>query len=379
MDRGAPHWFDEVVAATGVAPIIAKGIVRRALSSVGAEAQTAGPEDYVAAMPTLRAKLNAFIAPGQDERLDALEEKLRNVAGITAPKPHVIEGGRQAPASHLLRGMRGPHVHAVFVVETQAVIGRAPSADIQLLDQHVSREHARITVSVEDRVTLVDLRSNNGTFVQSEAIKSRVLRPGDRIRVGTAEYVYETSEDTAKTSEVFASRLTDHATLSDTITRRTADQILNSATVETPIPGAAAIQRPVGPHGTRETETVRGLSGHAKMGDTPTRETPIAPEGPTVKEVLELGRRSGKGTRLPCHIKVGEDGPDAKATLLGISTGGMSLSCPTLPTTVGDQVTIRIPVDGRTAVFRAQVLWVNPDLGTLGTRFDGSPAWEATG
>lgn len=70
------------------------------------------------------------------------------------------------------------------------VIGREPSCGIQIVDQGVSREHARIFL-VGEMVFLRDLGSRNGSFVNDERVEEELLREGDKIRVGTTELVFE--------------------------------------------------------------------------------------------------------------------------------------------------------------------------------------------
>ena len=69
------------------------------------------------------------------------------------------------------------------------VIGRDPDcADILIEDDLVSRQHASIEVDAAGRVIITDLRSTNGTFVNSEEIDRRELRDGDRIGFGSSEH-----------------------------------------------------------------------------------------------------------------------------------------------------------------------------------------------
>ena len=58
------------------------------------------------------------------------------------------------------------------------------SNDIVLPDDFVSREHAQLLVQ-DGAITVVDLRSNNGTMVNGQMIhERRVLQPGDDIGIG---------------------------------------------------------------------------------------------------------------------------------------------------------------------------------------------------
>jgi hypothetical protein len=65
-------------------------------------------------------------------------------------------------------------------------IGRADDADLVLADAGISRSHARVT-SAGGAVTIEDLGSSNGTFVNGEQVTgSRPLREGDEIQMGGA-------------------------------------------------------------------------------------------------------------------------------------------------------------------------------------------------
>jgi len=69
--------------------------------------------------------------------------------------------------------------------DTDVVIGRSSDLDMVLVEDMVSRKHAKISVA-NGRVTLHDLGSTNGTFVNGEKIKQARLKEGDRILIGTS-------------------------------------------------------------------------------------------------------------------------------------------------------------------------------------------------
>ena len=67
------------------------------------------------------------------------------------------------------------------------VLGRDPSADITLEDAGISRRHAEIRVTHDGphfAITVRDLGSTNGTFVNGDRITSRRLNEGDRLTIG---------------------------------------------------------------------------------------------------------------------------------------------------------------------------------------------------
>jgi pSer/pThr/pTyr-binding forkhead associated (FHA) protein len=78
----------------------------------------------------------------------------------------------------------GPDAGRSFSLSAQSVIGRDPTAAINLTDEEVSRRHAIITLG-EGQVTIEDLGSANGTHLGDEAVsRETLIQAGDRIRVG---------------------------------------------------------------------------------------------------------------------------------------------------------------------------------------------------
>jgi pSer/pThr/pTyr-binding forkhead associated (FHA) protein len=67
----------------------------------------------------------------------------------------------------------------------ELIIGRAAELDMVLIEDMVSRRHARL-VAANGNLTLTDLGSTNGTFVNGEKIKQAKLAVNDRVLVGTS-------------------------------------------------------------------------------------------------------------------------------------------------------------------------------------------------
>ena len=67
----------------------------------------------------------------------------------------------------------------------ELVIGRSSELDMVLIEDMVSRKHARISLA-PGQITIADLGSTNGTFVNGEKIKRARLKEGDRILIGTS-------------------------------------------------------------------------------------------------------------------------------------------------------------------------------------------------
>jgi len=69
-------------------------------------------------------------------------------------------------------------------VDVAVVIGRSAECDISLFDTFLSSRHARVANDSGD-LTIEDLGSTNGTYVNQELVQGRVhLERGDIVQVG---------------------------------------------------------------------------------------------------------------------------------------------------------------------------------------------------
>ena len=115
-----------------------------------------------------------------DEQAPA-EASTDTVAPSPAP---VVRGGEQ------LRVIEGNAVGKRFDLGEEFVLGRLAGEDATLgADRKMSRRHARITRGPAGKLTIEDLGSANGTWVNGRRIDApRALEPGDRITVGTTAF-----------------------------------------------------------------------------------------------------------------------------------------------------------------------------------------------
>jgi len=72
----------------------------------------------------------------------------------------------------------------------EIVIGRSSDLDMVLVEDMVSRKHAKI-ITDDHGVSIQDLGSTNGTFVNGEKITKRGLRHGDTILVGKHKIFFD--------------------------------------------------------------------------------------------------------------------------------------------------------------------------------------------
>ena len=97
----------------------------------------------------------------------------------------------------VLIGQEGPLNGQRWGIANILVIGREPDCDIIIPDRQVSRYHARLTPD-ENGITLEDLGSKNGTFVNGAAVIDPVLlQDGDMLQFALVQhFVYLSSDAT---------------------------------------------------------------------------------------------------------------------------------------------------------------------------------------
>lgn len=84
--------------------------------------------------------------------------------------------------------------HSFKVEDNVAYIGRNPSAAISLSHPAVSWNHAKVVRHADNRSTIQDLSSNNGTFVNGKQLRQshqQLLERGDVIQIGPFNLVYQ--------------------------------------------------------------------------------------------------------------------------------------------------------------------------------------------
>jgi pSer/pThr/pTyr-binding forkhead associated (FHA) protein len=104
------------------------------------------------------------------------------------PAPKAQTGSSTRPGrSYVLRFISGKYQGGEFpiVPDKQIVVGRSSDLDMVLVEDMVSRKHARIAMQ-QDQIWIEDLGSTNGTFVNGEKIKRARLKEGDRVLIGTS-------------------------------------------------------------------------------------------------------------------------------------------------------------------------------------------------
>lgn len=93
----------------------------------------------------------------------------------------------------LLKVLGGPNNGAEYAMQASNTytIGTDPNTcDVVFHDTSVSRQHARISVGDDEKMTIEDLKSRNGTLLDGEPLKTKkTLAPNVLVSVGTSSFI----------------------------------------------------------------------------------------------------------------------------------------------------------------------------------------------
>ncbi len=92
--------------------------------------------------------------------------------------------------TRLLTGRIGGQELQFPLFKERLTIGRTQQNDIQLNAQYISRRHA-VVISDESGSRIIDWGSKNGVAVNGVRVSEQRLRSGDKVAIGTAEFVFE--------------------------------------------------------------------------------------------------------------------------------------------------------------------------------------------
>lgn len=107
-------------------------------------------------------------APASDGRASTQEPVLEGVGGTNQGRRYTVRPGRQT-------------------------IGRRTDNDIVIDEPSVSASHAWI-MNQQGHYVIMNTLSTNGTFVNGQRVHESVLNHGDQVRLGSAEFVFLTSD-----------------------------------------------------------------------------------------------------------------------------------------------------------------------------------------
>jgi diguanylate cyclase (GGDEF)-like protein len=146
----------------------------------------------------------------------SLEDTTLNRSPSVTPTPQAAGG----PSAYLVV-ISGPSFGEMYKLKGErSTLGRGDRADIRVLDDGVSREHAAVERE-NGKMVLVDLGSTNGTFCNGARVKRQDLTDGDKISIGATtilRFTYQDQVDEHYQKKLFESALRDG--LTSTFNRR---------------------------------------------------------------------------------------------------------------------------------------------------------------
>jgi two-component system cell cycle response regulator len=114
--------------------------------------------------------------------------------------------------------IRGLNVGEMYkLAKREMILGRGGQADVEILDDGISRRHAAVRFDA-DRVVLEDLGSRNGTFLNGQRVEgAAAIRDGDKIQLSSTtilKFTYADRLDESFQRRMYESSLRDGLTKS---------------------------------------------------------------------------------------------------------------------------------------------------------------------
>lgn len=103
-----------------------------------------------------------------------------------------VQGVTLGQETYLVTNLLQGKTQAIRQPQQTWIIGRDPRCTaIAIQDSRLSRSHAVLRYVEHQGFYLVDLNSSNGSYVNGELVRqSRLLRDGDRVRLGSVMFVF---------------------------------------------------------------------------------------------------------------------------------------------------------------------------------------------
>lgn len=125
----------------------------------------------------------------QGTQLFSAEELRRH----TASGPHYDTIDRASSNRPVLQGVQSMEGKRFSLRAGRQTIGRRGDNDIVIDEPSVSSSHAWI-MNQNGHYVIMNTLSTNGTFVNDQRVHDAVLKHGDHIRFGQAEFIFRTRE-----------------------------------------------------------------------------------------------------------------------------------------------------------------------------------------
>ena len=142
--------------------------------------------------PTARGRMQADVLQGEVERQGGNEGLLPPREPAAFGETCLLRPEEKKPCG--LYGIGTCRGEKISLEDLPCVVGKIGEYVDQVLDDSsVSRMHARFALDREGRMTIRDLNSTNGTWLNGERLlpnECRALQEGDHVRLGRMQFVY---------------------------------------------------------------------------------------------------------------------------------------------------------------------------------------------
>jgi len=139
---------------------------------------------------------------------------------IDAEQTMAVDYSTEAIAGHdqgraYLIVLSGPRIGEMIEVTDGLTIGRSSEAAFQVDDEGVSRTHIRLDVDKGGAISVMDMGSRNGMYVNGLRVETSDLHDGDKILIGTTtilKFSYADKIDETYQQQMYNSALRDSLT-----------------------------------------------------------------------------------------------------------------------------------------------------------------------
>jgi hypothetical protein len=93
----------------------------------------------------------------------------------------------------VLQGKTALSVPITLIPNSETIIGRSSSANVNLNNAYISGQHLSLKYAYGNSITVKDLGSTNGSYIDGQRLDPHVpytLRPGQRLILGSEDIVY---------------------------------------------------------------------------------------------------------------------------------------------------------------------------------------------
>ncbi|MFA6236987.1 MAG: FHA domain-containing protein [Bacteriovorax sp.] len=105
-----------------------------------------------------------------------------------------LKNPAEAGTHYRLLCMTGPNKGRVYYLTgKRIIIGRGETADIQIVDVKISREHAELSFA-DNGYTITDLGAQNGIIVNDNKVKQKKLSDAEKVVIGQTVFKYNIIE-----------------------------------------------------------------------------------------------------------------------------------------------------------------------------------------